>query len=69
MIKELYSKKRNYIVYQEDDNGFAEPAIAVIEYEGDIIGIEQEGIEVNINRQSIGELIKVLKIMQKEETT
>lgn len=67
MIKE--TAKDSKVIYQYDDDNpdcFGEPAIIICNYRG-MIGIEGPDGHVAINRSSVNELIKVLRLFKDNE--
>ena len=57
--------KHAQIIWQEDEEGIPEKAILVTNYEGSsLIEIKQGDSEINVNYESIQELIKAIKTVK-----
>lgn len=57
--------KHAQVIWQEDEEGIPEKAILVTNYEGGgLIEIKQGNSEINVNHESIPELIKVMKTVK-----
>jgi hypothetical protein len=65
MIHEAY--KESFIIWQEldTDSGLPEPALLIERY-NDIVSIQQGKEYINLNYDSIPELIKLLRKIHKE---
>ena len=59
------SNKHSQVIWQEDEEGFPEKAILVTNFYGSgLIEIKQGESEINVNYESIPELIKTMKAVK-----
>ena len=59
------SNKHAQVIWQEDEEGTPEKAILVTDYEcGGLIEIKQGESEIDVNYESIPELIKAMKTVK-----
>ena len=57
--------KHSQVIWQEDEEGIPEKAILVTNFSGSgLIEIKQGDAEINVNYESIPELIKVMKTVK-----
>lgn len=68
MLKiDLLNGQHLYIIWQKiGEEGIAEPALSIRNYPGGIIEIQQDKQEIVLNKETLPELIKILKLYQKE---
>ena len=59
------SNKHSQVIWQEDEEGFPEKAILVTNFYGSgLIEIKQGESEINVNYESIPDLIKAMKAVK-----
>lgn len=59
------SNKHSQVIWQEDEEGIPEKAILVTNYAGSgLVEIKQGDAEINVNYESIPELVKVMKTVK-----
>lgn len=66
MIMIQKNNKESYTLWQSNEDGVPEPAILFNLYTG-VFEMNVDGVEIIINYDSINDLIKVLKLIQKND--
>ncbi|MEN6337359.1 MAG: hypothetical protein ABFE01_24145 [Phycisphaerales bacterium] len=68
IVRPLHNTRVLYQTPQDEESGIPEPAIVLYMDSTPIICMSQEGRDINLNPESVPELVKVLKDLAKEAT-